>query len=126
MSLPLAHRLKRRQDFNAVYQRGRRFATSHLFLRTLAQPSVEGESPSRFGFVISQKVDKRAVVRNRLRRQLQAKVRALLPRLSSGWSVIISARPGVAQCDSADFLQELEELLAKAEVLDGHPGRSVL
>jgi ribonuclease P protein component len=126
VSLPLAHRLKRRQDFNAVYQRGRRFATSHLFLRALAQSSAVGERPSRFGFVISQKVDKRAVVRNRLRRQLQAKVRALLPRLKSGWSVIVSLRPGITQCDSADFLQELEELLTKAEVLDGHTGRSVL
>lgn len=125
MSLPPTHRLKRRQDFDAVYQRGRRYATSHLFLRVLAQPG-ESDQPSRFGFVLSQKVDKRAVVRNRLRRHLQATIRALLPRLSKGLLLIISVRPGATECDTADFLQELKQLLAKAEVLDGHPGRGVL
>jgi ribonuclease P protein component len=44
--------------------------------------------PSRFGFVVSKKIDKRAVVRNRLRRQLAGAVLALVSEIKPGWGII--------------------------------------
>jgi ribonuclease P protein component len=75
---------------------------------------------TRIGISISQKVSKRAVVRNRIKRQIRAAFRHLLPRLQSGWWLVIVVRSGAQECDYDQFLQQLEQLLAEAEVLHGY------
>jgi ribonuclease P protein component len=80
---------------------------------------LSADSPSRIGISISKKVSKKAVVRNRIKRQIRAILRQLLPRLKSGWNIVISVRSQAVECDYQQFLQELEQLLAKAEVLNG-------
>jgi ribonuclease P protein component len=82
--------------------------------------------PTRIGLSISLKVDKRAVVRNRIRRRLQAIVRQLLPYMSSNRDLLITVHPQAAQCDYLQFLQELEQLLVDAEVLHGYQRGCVL
>ena len=72
---------------------------------------------SCFGISISKKVSKRAVVRNRIRRQLQAIIRDRLPKISSGWQVVIIVRASAVECDFADFLRELDYLLKKLKVI---------
>lgn len=137
MALPKAHRLKHRHDFSAVYQRGLRRFGSSLILRALhslsdakpnsgnglglAKPPANRDSaaPSRIGFSISQKVSKRAVIRNRIRRQLSAAIQTLLPSIAPGWKIVIVVRPEATQCDYHQFLQELKQLLADAEVING-------
>lgn len=47
---------------------------------------------SRFGFVVSKNIDKRATARNRIKRVLRERVRTLLPNLPTGKDVIIIAR----------------------------------
>jgi len=123
--LPKTHRLKRREDFNAVYQKGRRFHSKHLTVLVLADPPPQGagpldHSPSRFGISISQKVSKRAVVRNRIKRQIRAILREFLPHLRAGRRLVISVRPDAVRCEYSEFLRELRKLLTQAEVLDGH------
>lgn len=104
-----------------MYQRGRRYHAAHLLLRifwsTQAQAAPEA---LRVAVVVSQKVSKRAVARNRLRRQIQAGFQTLLPRLPAGLLLVITVKPTALECDYHKFLQELEQLLANAEVLDGH------
>ena len=81
--------------------------------------SQDASRPTRIGFSISHKVSKRAVVRNRIKRQLRAALRHLLPRLKDGWDFVVVVRPDALQCDYAKFLQQLEQLLAQAEMLHG-------
>jgi ribonuclease P protein component len=136
VALPNAHRLRHRQDFNTVYQLGIKRTTPHLILRALLPitPKSDAETsepdklkpPIRIGISVSQKVSKRAVVRNRIKRQIQAALHQLLPQLSPGWQIVIIAKPNASQCDYEEFLRELEELLINAEVFDGHSGRSLL
>lgn len=76
--------------------------------------------PARIGISISQKVSKRAVIRNRIKRQIRAALRRFLPQLTPGWQLVIVVKPGANQCDYEGFLRELEQLLTSAEVLDGH------
>lgn len=131
MALPKAYRLKRRQDFNAVYQSGRRFRSSHFTLLVLARPLSESGCsgdplPPQIGISISQKVSKRAVVRNRLKRQVRAIMRGFLPQLRPAWKLVISVRPNAVGCEYPEFLRELSKLLTQAEVLDGHSRRDDL
>jgi ribonuclease P protein component len=146
VALPKAHRLKNRQDFSALFRKGMRCSTPHLTLRALRQSAksesgkqslsrlpmaataVEGNDaaialsklPSLLGISISQKVSKRAVVRNRIKRQLKAAFRQLLPKVAPGWLLVIVVKPLATQCDYHQFLQELEQLLVEAEVLNGY------
>lgn len=146
MALPKAHRLRHRQDFNAVYQAGSRQSTSNLTLRALrpkpapamsdkgpGRESPEqdgqmqnGQPPTRIGISISQKVSKRAVVRNRIKRQIRAILQQFLPQIPPGWQLVIVVKPSATQCGYEQFLQELKQLLISAEVINGHQGRSLL
>ena len=69
---------------------------------------------------------KKAVVRNQIKRRLRAALRQLLPRVQPGWDVIVIAYPEAKECNSRHFLQELEQLLARVEVLNGHSRGSLL
>lgn len=132
--LPQPNRLRHWRDFQAVYQKGIRRSGRYLTLRGLpkrtsaseaatckaSMPLVEGKPPTRIGISISQKVSKKAVVRNRIKRQIRAILRQFLPQLSPGWQLIVVVRPGAHECEYAQFLRELEQLLVEAEVLNGH------
>ena len=72
--------------------------------------------PIQFGISISRKVSKRAVVRNRIKRQIKAILRRFIPHLSSGWQIVIVVRPSAVECSFDDFLRELEYLLKKLEI----------
>ena len=134
MALPRANRLKHRKDFTAVYERGRRRNTANFTLRALRRSQSAAiaatQSPSmgqpvapltpQIGISISRKVSKRAVVRNRLKRQIRAVFRQLLPRLSGPWWIVIGVKSTAVGCDYWQILQELEQLLVQAEVLNGN------
>lgn len=115
--LPVQHRLRRNQDFVSVYQKGDRCNSSALGIRFYYR---HGQHCSRFGISISHKVSKRAVVRNRIKRQLRAILRQLLPDIRSGWDVVIVVYPGALECDYPQFLQQLKQLLAKPRIIHGH------
>jgi ribonuclease P protein component len=51
---------------------------------------------------------------------VKAALRELLPHIARGWSVVIGVRPSAQGCEYVEILRELEQLLAAAEVLDGH------
>ncbi|MFB2923748.1 MULTISPECIES: ribonuclease P protein component [Aerosakkonema] len=130
VALPKANRLKHRDDFSAVFRKGIRRSSANLTLRALRKsadsdrdkrsPPKESEVPSRIGISVSQKVSKRAVIRNRIKRLLRAAFRHLLPRLKKGWCLVVVVKPEAQRCEYQQFLQELEQLLAEAEVLNGH------
>ncbi len=122
MSLPQPHRLRRRQDFQRVYQYGKSQRGEHFKLKSLRhQPDAAGNLPAtRFGISVSQKVSKKAVTRNLLKRQVKTAIRLLLPQIASGWSIAIGIEPAARGCEYAEILRELKQLLRAAEVLDGH------
>ena len=124
MGLPQANRLKRWQDFQAVYQQGSRYSSPHLVLR--AMPVAGATDTSKIGVSVSQKVSKKATVRNRLKRQIRVAIRQMLPDLCGGWQIIIAVRPQAAECKSEHFLRELKQLLSKAGILHGHSRNDIL
>ncbi|MEO1430514.1 MAG: ribonuclease P protein component [Cyanobacteria bacterium J06632_19] len=139
MALPSANRLKSRHDFRAVFREGFRCHGSYMTLRALKPrngglPSSDtpdendqekkpvSATPPRIGISISTKVSKKAVIRNRLKRQIAAALYELLPKLAPEWRLVVVVKPTAAQqeCGSKQFLQELKQLLVKAEVINGH------
>jgi ribonuclease P protein component len=128
VALPKAYRLKSRQDFQAVFREGIRRHSSHFTVRAL-KPALSPETSSptalpvtKIGIAISTKVSKRAVVRNKIKRQMTAALHQLLPKLAPGWRLVLIVKPTTTEtvCQTHKFLQELEQLLARTEVLNGH------
>jgi ribonuclease P protein component len=97
--LPAAARLRRRPEFTDVVRRGRRSSRGPLTLHLVPADAPTGDSP-RIGFVIG-KVVGPAVVRNRLRRRLRHLLRARLVGLPVGSRLVVRARPGAGDLDSA-------------------------
>ncbi len=117
------HRLKSPKDFGRVYQQGIRQYQDCLILRAYRSvPRTAPERPTRIGISIS----KKAVVRNRIKRQIRAACRQFLPYLLANWDVVIVVRPAAVRCDYHQILQQLEQLLAEAEILHGHTRGSLL
>jgi ribonuclease P protein component len=122
VGLPRQHRLKKRRDFQAVYRQGIRRAGKHLILRALELP-LTGEtsiSPTLVGISISQKVSKKAVIRNRIKRQIRAAIRELLPIMANGWHIVIVVKSEATECQYEHFGQELKHLLSRANIIHGH------
>jgi ribonuclease P protein component len=131
VGLPKVNRLKHWKDFRKVYQQGTRYSSPHLTLlalpdkRSLLQEALELKE-TRIGISIGQKVSKKAVVRNRIKRQIRAICSGFLPEIAPGWQVIIVVRPSALECKYEHFLRELKQLLVKANIINGHKRRYVL
>ncbi|KAB1989294.1 ribonuclease P protein component, partial [Haemophilus parainfluenzae] len=82
--------------------------------------SVNPGRLSRIGVSVSNKVSKRAVVRNRIKRRVKAVVKQLLPAFRGRYDIVISARSTAVECDYGEILRELEQLLNQLEVIDGY------
>jgi ribonuclease P protein component len=105
-------RLRRRKDFDIVFQEGQVLANQLLVLR-----SVTNQLPhNRYGFVTSKRLGG-AVVRNRVRRRLREIVRALAAR--PGWDVVISARARAAGADFQQLRKAVASLFVRAGILAG-------
>ena len=121
MGLPKAHRLKDRQDYRAVYQQGTRYYSPHLISIALAVESdADSSAKTKFGISIAKKVSKKAVVRNRIKRQLKSAIRANLQRVLPGWKIVIVVKPTAIECKYEHFLRELEQLLNRAKIINGY------
>jgi ribonuclease P protein component len=118
VGLPKAHRLKKPKDFQSVYKWGQHYKSYHLLMRVLSkkhQPMIP--SPTQFGISISQKISKKAVVRNRLKRQIKAAISSLLPMISPGLEVVITVRNSQRECNYGCFLRELKQLFIKSNIV---------
>ena len=123
MGLPKPHRLRERRDYRAVYAQGIRRYSPHLTLLALHCREAKGVNstlPSSFGISISKKVSKKAVVRNRLKRQIKGVISSYLPRIKPGWKIVIVVNPKAIECKYEHFLRELEELLKQAKIINGY------
>lgn len=110
--------------FDRLYRQGRRFQGPALVLRILAaEPSLlppgtpPHPSPWRCGIVVSSKVSKLAVRRNRLRRLFHDQLLRHPPAPTSPLWLLITLKPGCLERGEAQLLGECTHLLRQAGLL---------
>jgi ribonuclease P protein component len=118
--LPKENRLTKRKDFQRVFQRGKGIKENSLALKWVRN----NLKVSRFAFIVSQKVSKKAVLRNKLRRKLREKARLDLPKLQKGLDAIIIVSPGAEKKGGKELAENLNKLLLKAQLIR-KSGRSI-
>jgi ribonuclease P protein component len=124
------NRLKKVRDFNLLMKyghwlNGRFLDIKYVKLAKIIDFSPKNEEPGKFtrqlklAFTVGLKIDKRAVVRNRLRRQMREVVRLLIKanKLQSGYYVILVAKKEILKAEYLDIKMDIETLLAQAMIM---------
>lgn len=109
--LKKTHRLAKDSAIKAALKAGRGFFGPLLTLRFLKNPTQK-----RFTVVVSTKVDKRAVVRNRLKRMLREFIRLNIGEFENGDYVFIF-KSVAARTEKTDLLIKLVSDLKKWKLL---------
>ena len=99
-------RLRNNKDYQKVFKNSRPTYTENLIFRI-----AKGRGASRFGFVVSNKIEKRATRRNSLRRRLRSIVQDLMSEVASGYDVAILVKKDFA------FPYKFEDI--KGQVVEG-------
>ena len=127
MVLPRSMRLKGHKCFNHLHKHGIRYQSSLMIIRVAKskptlhkfKKSIYATQSFRCAVAISNKVSKKAVVRNRLRRlfhnHLKQKL-SILNNHSNNWA-LISLKPKSLAEDTTFLLNECDRLLHKAGLI---------
>lgn len=105
-------RLRDYRDFRGVFRRGGR-REGKLF-RVVYIPN--GKVSSRFAFIAPRSVDKRAVLRNTLRRRAREWVRGHLEELRKPFDVAVIFKKEAALATRKNFYEELARIFREINV----------
>ncbi len=121
MGLPRNNRLRHYEAFQSVYRKGECYHSSQVVIHSLFGTNKNCQIiPTQFGISISQKVSKKATVRNYLKRQIKSIIHVLLPKIVSGYQIVIVVKKQTQGCQHSILLREIEELLINAKIVHGY------
>lgn len=72
---------------------------------------------SRFAFVVKKSVDKRAVVRNRIRRVFRSCIEEQVGQIAPGYNMLFFLEKGIIEKRQQDLCQEVRTILLKKQLL---------
>jgi ribonuclease P protein component len=83
----------------------------------LMKTSPNGLAYNRFGFIISKKVAKTAVDRNRTKRKIRACIESMFGQLNKGYDTLFVIHRNIADTDGQAVFSEIKLLLKKGGML---------
>ncbi|HEX7260114.1 MAG TPA: ribonuclease P protein component [Candidatus Saccharimonadia bacterium] len=107
------NRLKQPSDIARVFRRGRQGVSGPLVLK--AAPS--GAVASRGVVVVSKKVSKRAVIRNRIRRRIGAMLAERWATVTPGYDIVITVHSNIAETPAPELAKHLDEAIRRAKMI---------
>ena len=107
------NRLRKKNDFDRVFKKGKSSYDKILGIKVLFNEQEE----NRYGVIVSTKISKKAVKRNRIKRQIREAVKALAPDLKKGLDLVVIALPGASDKDYWELKTSLENHLQKLKLL---------
>lgn len=113
--LSRAQRLNKQKDFDGIFRQGGAVQDDFLAVRFLPNR----RPVSRFGLVVSTKAAKKAVDRNRLRRQLSEIIRLNLDKIRPGRDMVFVVKAKMAGAPYEQISDSLLGLLKKKNLYAG-------
>ena len=107
------NRLKKRYQFNYVYKSGEHFSGEHMVLYLVSSKTKN----IKVGLAVTKKVGK-AVVRNRVRRQLREIIKKQVPSLKQNYNLIVVARDNITSASFENLTNEFLKLIKKANLIN--------
>jgi ribonuclease P protein component len=106
------NRFHSRKSINSVYKFGDNFVLNNISLRRIKRKT---DYPTRVAVVVSKKINKSAVVRNRIRRRIYEITRILEPNLNSRYDIVINVyNESVSEMKFEDLSENIKDLFIKA------------
>lgn len=113
--LPKNNRLKKEKDIGKVFKEGKKYIlpSGRLYLK-IVKNNLKN---SRFGFVVSKKVSKKATIRNKIKRRLREAVKGKLTEVKKGIDGAIVVMPGLEEKGFSELEEKINKLFKKAGIL---------
>ena len=108
--LSATNRLRKAYEITRVYRRGSQGGSGILSAKVLGN----GLSVSRAVVVVSKKVSKRAVVRNRIRRRLTGILREQWQTVRPGYDIVVTVHQDVAETEASELKAAIETALKRS------------
>jgi len=102
-------RIRDTKDFAKIYKKGSFFSSKYFNANFLSNRG----NPTRLGFVVGKKVSKKAVTRNRLKRQLREAARRLYDQAPRGYDIVISVKKEAVVAKPAELETEIQKLFQR-------------
>ena len=112
--LPKENRLKKKKDFEKLFKEGKSFREKFLVLKI----NENNLNNNRFGFIVSKKISKKAVTRNKIKRQLREIIRKEINNYQKGFDIAVIALPDIESKSFEEMSQALECILKKVKILN--------
>lgn len=111
--LPKKHRLSKTADVNLTTAKGRSFFSQSFLIKTLTKPDLE---TPKVTVIVSVKISKSAVVRNRLKRVIRQAVHEYIGQIKPASYAFILKKTAVP-VNSTDLKQEVIVALEKSKMI---------
>ncbi len=110
--IPKENRIRKKEDFARLFKKGQIFHSKGVS----AKVGRNSKNAVRLGFVISTKVSKKAVKRNKVRRRLRTILGKRLEQLKPGLDIAILTRKDVMDMSFKELEKSVEHLIEKAKL----------
>ncbi len=107
--LPKKYRLSKNKEFDFVFKNGKSSYGKLLGVKIAKNNLLL----SRFGILVGSKVDKRAVVRNKIKRRLRAIIYENLNKIKKGYDCVIITLPLIKEVSYQEIKRDLENNFRK-------------
>ncbi|MCJ7804290.1 ribonuclease P protein component [Patescibacteria group bacterium] len=112
--LPKTYRLPLKTELNRLKKDGQIFQGK--FFGLLLSPGNLNNDTSRFAVIVSNKIDKRAVKRNKIRRLINEVLKSLWPKIKTGVEGVFLVKKTATEATFEEIKNEIEKLFKKAKL----------
>ena len=114
---PQKNRLSKEKDINNVFKRGR-----YSFAKDLGVKFLKNNfKHNRFTCIVSNKVSKKAVERNKIKRRLREIIRLIPLNLDVGIDLIVLTRPSVKELDYKETEKQIHSCFQRLGLISQSP-----
>jgi len=112
MALPKTNRLKKKKDVNLVLKTGKTERGKFLIFKFLET----NFDKSRFAFLVSKKISKKAVLRNKIKRRMSEIVREEMKKISKRIDGVFIALSGIEKQSFQNIKEEIKRIFQKLKL----------
>jgi ribonuclease P protein component len=103
------NRIGTKKEFEEVKEKGRTYQAPLLAMVIFKKEDEE----KKFGLVVSKRISKKAVIRNKIRRAVYEALRKQLGKISNGVRGIVLVRTAIVGKRAEEIEREIEEIIKK-------------
>lgn len=110
--LPKINRIRKKKDFEIIFRNSKSFKSDLFIFRIIGN----NLGLNRFGFVASQKISKKATVRNKVKRRLSEAIKVEIKNIKIGTDLVIIALPGIEKKEFFEIKESVHNALSKLKL----------